>query len=344
MPGRVICSAIVVCLALLAGAARAQDVTVEGNRFLRDGKPWVAEGVTLVGLVAPEGRLGKNRPNFELARAEFGAGTMGEVRRFGADLVRFPVSQAGLDPRSPIYDPDYRDEVLDGVALARAAGLNVIVVMQWQGPSGKRAEVGLPSGTTRRAWRAIAPALAEDRGVLLEVFNEPELRGTGPDEWATWQKSMQSLIDLLRDEGSKNVLLVGGVMFSHSFKGAPPLSDPLDQLGYAVHPFLTQGNQTRKQWEGKFGDYAATHPLMATSFSAHAGGGYCRPELKQQTVEMLAYLREKRIGLVAWALDLPSLREEDGSYTTFDDLVCGQHRDGGRGGAGQLIHEYFLAN
>ena len=54
MPGRVICSAIVVCLALLARAALAQDVTVEGNRFLRDGEPWVAEGVTLVGLVSPE--------------------------------------------------------------------------------------------------------------------------------------------------------------------------------------------------------------------------------------------------------------------------------------------------
>jgi hypothetical protein len=344
MPGRVICAAIVVSLALLARAALAQDVTVEGNRFLRDGEPWVAEGVTLVGLVSPEGRLGKNRPNFERARAEFGAGTMGEVRRFGADLVRFQVSQAGLDPKSSIYDPAYRKEVLDAVALSRAAGFNVIVSMQWQGASGKRAEVGLPSATTRRAWREIAPALAEDRGILLEVFNEPELRGTGPEEWAAWQKTMQSLIDTLREAGSKNVLLVGGVMFSHSFRGAPELFDPLGQLGYAVHPFLTKGNQTRKQWDGKFGDFAATHPVMATAFSANPGAGYCRPELEQQTIELLAYLREKRIGLVAWALDLPSIREEDGSYTTFDDLVCGQHRDGGRGGAGQMIHEYFLAH
>ena len=37
MPGRVICGALVVCLALLASAALAQDVTVQGNRFLRDG-------------------------------------------------------------------------------------------------------------------------------------------------------------------------------------------------------------------------------------------------------------------------------------------------------------------
>ena len=41
---------------------------------------------------------------------------------------------------------------------------------------------------------------------------------------------------------------------------------------------------------------------------------------------------------------MPNLREPDGSYTTLDDLVCGERRDGGRGGAGQMIHEYFLAN
>ena len=40
---------------------------------------------------------------------------------------------------------------------------------------------------------------------------------------------------------------------------------------------------------------------------------------------------------------MPNLREPDGSYTTLDDLVCGERSDGGRGGAGQMIHEYFLA-
>ena len=134
------------------------------------------------------------------------------------------------------------------------------------------------------------------------------------------------------------------MQFSRSLDGAPPLDDPLDQLGYAVHPYLGKHNQTRAQWDKKFGDFARTHPVMATEFNAHAGGGYCRPELAEQAEALLAYLHEKRIGLVAWALDMPNLRNPDGSYTTLDDLVCGQRRDGGRGGAGQMIHEYFLAN
>jgi hypothetical protein len=166
-------SAALLLAVTTVAALAAGDVRVEGNRFLRDGKPWIAEGVTLVGLVSPEGRL-RNKPTYAAARAAFGPGMLGEVRRFGADTVRFQVSQSGLDPRSKDHDPDYRDEVLDAVALTRAAGLNVIVSMQWQGVSGRRGE-GLPTGATRRAWASIVPAFGDDRGVLLEIFNEPEI-------------------------------------------------------------------------------------------------------------------------------------------------------------------------
>ncbi len=267
-----------------------------------------------------------------------------EVRQFGADLVRFPVSQGGLDPQSPIYDPEYRDQVLMGIALTRGAGFNVIVDMQWQGGTGLLDPTGLPSASTQRAWRAIAPALADDPGIMLEIFNEPAIGHANPKDWRKWQATMQPLIDLLRKQGSKNVLLVGGVQYSRSFESAPALQDPLGQLGYAVHPFLGQYNQTQADWQKKFGDFAETHPVMATSFNAQAGGGYCRPELPEQAAALIDYLHEKRIGLVAWALDMPSLREADGSYTTLDHLVCGERRDGGTGGAGEMIHEYFMAN
>ena len=109
-------------------------------------------------------------------------------------------------------------------------------------------------------------------------------------------------------------------------------------------PTSAEHNQTRAQWEKKLGDFARTHPVMATEFNAHSGGSYCRPELAAQAEALLDYLAEQRIGLVAWALDMPNLREPDGSYTTLDDLVCGQRSAGGRGGAGQLIHEHFLAH
>jgi len=80
--------AITLCLAAGAGPGRAAgDVSVDGNRFLRDGRPWVAEGVALVALLTPEARREK-KPTYAAARAAFGPGMLEEVRRFGADLVR----------------------------------------------------------------------------------------------------------------------------------------------------------------------------------------------------------------------------------------------------------------
>jgi len=336
-------AALALCLAGTAGAGRAaDDVSVEGNRFYRDGAPWVAEGVTLVGLASPEQRLGK-RPTYAAARAAFGSGTLAEVERYGADLVRFQVSQAGLDPKSKTYDPSYRDDVLDAIALTRAAGLNVIVSMRLA-LTGPRELPHLPTATTRRAWRALAGDLGGDRGILLEIFNEPSVDPRTPAEWKPWQDSMQSVIDVLRKAGAENVLLVDGAQYARSFAGAPLLDDPLGQIGYAVHPYLGRYNQTRAQWQRKFGDLARTHPVMATEFNAQAGGSYCRPELAEQAADLLEYLHQQRIGLVAWALDMPNLREPEGGYTTLDDLVCGQRNAGGQGGAGQMIHEYFLAN
>ena len=266
---------------------------------------------------------------------------LAEVERYGADLVRFQVSQAGLDPQSKTYDPGYRDDVLDAVALTRAAGLNVIVSMRLA-LTGPREPVHLPTATTRRAWRTLAGEVGGDRGILLEIFNEPSVNPRTRAEWKPWQKSMQSVIDVLRRAGAENVLLVGGAQYARSFADAPLLDDPLGQIGYAVHPYLGEHNQTRTQWQRKFGDLARTHPVMATEFNAQAGGSYCRPELAEQTADLLEYLRQQRIGLVAWALDMPNLREPDGGYTTLDHLVCGQRNAGGQGGAGQMIHEYFL--
>ena len=189
----------------------------------------------------------------------------------------------------------------------------------------------------------IAEEFGGDRGVLFELFNEPPDNPRTPAEWVPWQELMQATIDALRKWGAQNVLLVPGTQYSRNLAGAPPLDDPLGQLGYAIHPYLGKHNQTRAQWDKKWGDHARTHPVMATEFNADAGGPYCRPGLAAQAEEILAYMREKRIGVVAWALDMPSVREPDGSYTTLDDLVCAERRDGGRGGAGQMMHEYFLA-
>lgn len=185
-----------------AGAAQAasDDITIEGNRFLRGGRPWVAEGVTLIGMVAPDKQIAE-RASYNAARKRFGPDMLTAVKAYGADTVRYQVSQGGLDPQSPIYDPAYRGQVLDAIALTRKMGLNVIVSMQWQGPSGTKNATGMPDDTTRRAWSSIIGAIGGDRGIMLELFNEPHLKEKTPENWAVWQQDFQGLID--RERGSR---------------------------------------------------------------------------------------------------------------------------------------------
>ena len=347
MPGRgwIMAAVVVLDLAASAGAGRAAgEVTVEGNRFYRDGAPWVAEGVTLVGLVSPEAGGRRSRPTPRRGRRSAPACST----RSGGSAPTSCASRSARPGSTRSRRPTTRPTATTcwrGSPLTRAAGFNVIVSMQWQGAAGPPDPTGLPSATTRRAWREIVPAFAEDRGVLLEIFNEPAIGHSRPEDWKTWAEATQPLIDMLRRAGSKNVLLVGGVAVRAVLRRRAAARRPA-RPARLRRASLPRASTTRPapQWERKFGDLAETHPVMATAFNAQAGGGYCRPELPEQTAALLDYLDEKRIGLVAWALDMPNLRKPDGSYTTLDHLVCGQRNDGGRGGAGQMIHEYFLAN
>lgn len=327
-------------VAMAATAALAAgEVTVEGNRFYRDGAPWVAKGVVLVGMVAPEATLA-DKPAYASARDRYGPKLLDAIVDYGADAVRIAVSQSGLDPQSPIYDPRYRDEVLDAVAEARAKGLAVLLLMQWQGATGLRG-TGMPTDTTHRAWAELLGPLSKDRGVLLEVFNEPTLKEKTPENWAAWQQGMQGLIDQVRASGAKNVILVDGLRAGHYLGGSPPLHDPAGQLGYAVHPFLTAINKTRKQWDENYGDFARDHPVMGTSFNARSANGYCRETFPEEVDKLLKYLNQRHIGLFIWAFDLPGVRRADGRLSTYDDFSCDPKAGGG---AGEAVHEYFMAH
>lgn len=351
--GRRALAGIALALALavpVAAAAAGGAVSVEGRRFLRDGRPWVAEGVVLVGRVAPAAAVAGS-PAYAAARQRLDAGTFAAIRDYGADLVRFQVSQAGLDPEAPGHDPAYRGEVLAAVAEARAAGLSVIVSMRK--PLVRVGPDNMPTDVTRRAWGAIVGPLSQDRGVLLELYNEPGLKERTAENWAAWRTDMQSLIDLVRRAGAPNVLLVDGLRAAHYLGGAPALHDPLGQLGYAVHPYLTATNRTPAQWDRNFGDFAREHPVMATEFNARSANGYCRESFPREVDTLLGYLRDRDIGLVIWAFDLPGVRRADGRLSSYRQFRCGpggngdgDGSDGGSdgGGAGEAVHADFLAH
>ena len=144
---------------LLAIRVEASEVSVSGADFLLDGKPWIAEGVVLVGLLAP----GENfrRPSYAKAYRDFNVGLLDDIREFGADLIRLKASEPALDPQSPSYQKDYPQEVVAMVRQVRKAGFVVILSML-------RPDVRdrMPNKITVRAWHSIIGEIGQDRAYV----------------------------------------------------------------------------------------------------------------------------------------------------------------------------------
>ncbi len=326
-----------VAFVLFAASAIAGTVEIRDGRFFRNGQPWLAEGVTLVGFVAPENLL---RPAYANARKKWGPQLLTNIKAFGADTIRFQVSQAALDPESKLFDKRYEGEVLEAVALARKSGFVVIVSMQWQPPAGSLDQKRMPSAVTERAWKQIARQFRGDSEILLEVFNEPGLKEDTAANWKIWQQTMQPLVEVIRSE-TDNILLLDGLRGGKYLTDVPPVSDPLGRLAYAIHPFLMKFNRTPAQWEKNWGAFARGKPVIATAFAASSDRkAQCFDKVPETTEQLFQYLRSLNIGLVVWAFDLASIQRR-GELTNFENFSCGGDE---RKGVGQAASDYFRAH
>ena len=152
----------------------------------------------------------------------------------------------------------------------------------------------------------------------------------------------------MREAGSQNVLIVEPL--GASFAGYPGgLVDPLDRILFGIHTYFDQVGTTREEWDRRFGDFAASHPLLVTEWtetSQPLGGNerrkppWCEIAPMTRPLEMLHYFEEKGIdGVVAWAFDLPGtfVADLEGTPRTLTGFACGERG----GGIGDLFQDYF---
>jgi len=335
-----------------ARAAAPAAITVDGNQLLRNGVPWVPQGVQIVGLVAPDPALSGK---YIAAHAHFGAAELEAAIADHADVVRFQVSEFGLDPQGPLYSPSYVQEVISGVQTARSLGLAVIISLQAEAPAGEPVRCPLPDGGAARAWSELAGTFAGDSGVMFELYNEPAIAPTATD-WALWRDGgevmfpngscsavgMQSLVNEIRAVAPSNVIIIPGLAGEQTLSGMPPITDPADpgdpQLAYGIHyPNLTTGVTA---WERAFGRVSAHLPVILTEWDANATTN-CLANAPAAAQLLLDYLSTRRIGIVGFAFDLPGTIVADWSYTptTYTDFACGDPA----GGPGQALFARYAA-
>ncbi|MGH2908175.1 MAG: cellulase family glycosylhydrolase, partial [Solirubrobacteraceae bacterium] len=326
-------------------------VYVQGAHLMQNGSTFIPRGVQIVGLVAPDAELaGKYIP----AHQHFGAAELAQAVADHANLVRFQVSEFGLNPSDPLYAPHYLAQVESGIALARAAGLDVIVSLQAQTPAGNETRCPLPDAGAATVWRELAPAFAGDDDVMFELYTEPGVPNTA-GEWGVWANGgtisngaggqctavgVQSLVDEIRALGADNVIILPGLAGEQTLAGVPPITDPADpgdpQLAYGIHyPNLTQ---TSDAWDTEFGNIAGRVPVIVTEWQAN-GTTNCIPDAPRSAPLLLTYLSLKQIGVVGFSFDLPGTIVANYQYTptTYAGFSCGMFT----GGAGQVLFDDF---
>lgn len=158
--------------------------------------------------------------------------------------------------------------VIEAVQAAREAGLSVIISIQNEAITGSPRSP-LPTAATQRVWKEFARIFGKDRGVLFELYNEPNLHpGSSPDEapsnadWEMWAHAMNETLSVVRSLGAENVVVADGLVSAQQLSGAPKLKDPMNQVAYASHPYPSdkseasgEYNQTKQAWDEKFGEF-----------------------------------------------------------------------------------------
>ena len=314
-------------------------VRVAGNRLLRDGRLFVPAGFTLVALVNPEA-VGETA----WAARRLGPKTMEAAIAWGANTIRFQLSQRGLDPTDPLFSQAYLDRIVAGVGLARSYGFAVVLSIQDQGPSGGNSHAQ-PSEATIRDWQTLTALFNGDQHVIYEIFNEPQNRPTA-DGWAVWRDGgppernqgtpavgHQRVLEAIRATGATNVVIADGAQFAQRLDGIPLLHDPLGQVAYGVHPYLTHTLREPDDWEPGFGFLSSQFPVVATEWTAVPGVRFCKPEWETTSPLLVEFLQQREIGMLAWAFDVLDTLIADGQHTptSLEGFQCGEAFEHGPG-------------
>ncbi len=276
-------------------------IRVEGNRFIDpDGKTMVFKGYS---SSDPEKlfREGKwEKPYFQ------------ELRKWGANIVRFPVH-----PRAwrSMGEKEYLKLLDKGIALAAEQGIYVII--DWHSIGNLCTEQFFREGyvTTREEtmafWSTIATRYRDNSAVaFLELFNEPTTDNgkLGACSWADWKKLIEEMISIIRKTGNQSIPLVAGFNWGYDLTEIREHPVNAEGIAYVSHPYPQKRPKPwEEKWTEDWGFVSEKYPLILTEI------GFCGPDDRGAHIPVIsdesygdaitAYCRERGISYVVWVFD-----------------------------------------
>lgn len=204
---------------------------------------------------------------------------------------------------------------------------------------GKNPKTELGNASTKAAANTLANQFGEDRGVIIELLNEPYRPTDRDTSWIYWLEGgggyvgANEIIASIRSKDAKNAIVLQAL--DGDFTGFPGgVEDSKHRIIYSAHPFLTDTNgaKERVDWYTRFGQFANTHPFAITAWDANPGEDWC-PQIGNQAAPRFAqYLQQKKWGLVGFAFDVGGSVTKD--FRDFYDKATEFPADCSNGHAG----------
>ena len=316
------------------------DATLAAGRLRVDGN-------RLVDDLGPVQLLGVNRSGTEYACAQ-GWGifdgpvddtAIAAMASWGINAVRVPLHEhcwIGAE-QFPELDQSfsgswYRDAIAELVNRLSEAGLIAILDLHWSGPGGEVVQDQAPMPDADHSlvfWASVATQFRSYERVVFDLFNEPHgvdwecwrdgCTYEGPDYETYEVVGMQALVDVVRQNGARQPLIVTGLQWGNDMTGwldHRPV-DELDGIVAGLHVYNFNECVDRSCWDRDYASIAKEHPIVAGEF----GQDDCRRDFADR---FIAWADSTGISFLGWSwnpteCDLgPALIEDwDGTPSGF---------------------------
>lgn len=183
-------------------------------------------------------------------------------------------------------------------------------------------------------WSRLARRYGARPHVIFDLWNEPHPEsllgglafGRRRAAWEMWREFAQRLIDVIRDAGAgETLILAGGVDWAYDLSPLRFDSARLDgrgPLAYATHVYPFKGRTRlmrlagwQAEWRRAFGRVAQELPVIVGEFGAAPGAdddpffpGATEEDARAWLLDLLAYVDELGLSALAWSAgDRPHL-------------------------------------
>ena len=240
---------------------------------------------------------------------------------WGANVIRLPLAQdrwLGTAPRQNDGGAAYRKIVDDVVRAVADKNAYVMLDLHWSNAGNMGRDIAqhkMPDDNSQVFWAMVSQVYSNNPAVIFDLYNEPhdvswdiwknggaveETIGDRPAAFHT--PGLQKLVDVIRANGARNLIVAGGLDWGYDLSGILT-GAALDDRGgngilYSSHIYPWKG-AAPEQWNPHVGDIAKQYPVFVGEVGIDPKDihdGKTTPQVWAPAI--LAYLKDNNL---SWA-------------------------------------------